>query len=211
MVPATTRKQSCGRTALLEPPGGIDQDGILAKTAKGVVSLVSKLFSPLTQKEGVRTVQKAFRMREIFQTTGIGLLYIVVLDAFIATNTAQAQIILTSPTVHEYATRSGRVVRCTLPMNGKITPSPKVKEIKRYRRHHFLNGYAYMGLRPDTDITPTDYSHDADYKWTEYLEISYGVVAENRDHDPDAEPGGTNSEKYKLFDEAGYHHHGDEF
>lgn len=96
-------------------------------------------------------------------------------------------------------------------MNGKITASPKVKEVKSYRRHHFLNGSAYRGLRPDADTPPDDYSYIADYKWTQYFDVSYGVVAENRDHNPDAEPGETNSEKYKLFNDGGYSRHGNEF
>ena len=87
-------------------------------------------------------------------------------------------------------------------MNGKITASPKVKEVKSYRRHHFLNGSAYRGLRPDADTPPDDYSYIVDYKWTQYFDVSYGVVAENRVHDPDAESGETNSEKYKLFNEG---------
>ena len=48
---------------------------VRSKIKEKVVSLVSKLFSAQTQKEGVRPVQKAFRLRELFQTAGIGTIY----------------------------------------------------------------------------------------------------------------------------------------
>ena len=49
--------------------------GLLARMVKGVVSFLQNLLSPQTRKEGVRCGQKAFRLREIFQTTAIGALY----------------------------------------------------------------------------------------------------------------------------------------
>ena len=44
---------------------------LLVKTAKGIVSFVSNLLPSPTPKEGVRSVPKAFRLRELFQTAGI--------------------------------------------------------------------------------------------------------------------------------------------
>lgn len=51
---------------------GIAAAGFLARTAKGVVSLVSKIFPLQTQKAGVRGVQKTSRLGAIFKTPGIG-------------------------------------------------------------------------------------------------------------------------------------------
>lgn len=68
-----------------------------------------------------------------------------------------------------------------------------------------------MQGRSDADLTPDDYSHVAEYKWPEYFDVSFGIVAENRDPDPEAKSGETNSEKYKLFHEARYYRHGDKF
>ena len=48
---------------------------LLAKTAKGVVSLVQNLLPSPTPKEGVQPVQKASRLGAIFPTAGIGTIY----------------------------------------------------------------------------------------------------------------------------------------
>ena len=71
--------------------GGADKDGLLEKTAKGIVFFLQNLFPSRTQKDDVRPVQKAFRLREIFQTAGIGILCTGFLVVFIAPPNAQAQ------------------------------------------------------------------------------------------------------------------------
>lgn len=53
---------------------GIAVAGLLARTVKGIVSLVPNLLS-LTPKESVRPVPKASRLGDIFQTAGLGAIY----------------------------------------------------------------------------------------------------------------------------------------
>ena len=67
---AILRKNGSARTT-----GGADKDGLLAKDAKGIVSFVQNLLPSRTQKEGVRPIQKAFRLVAIFQTASIGAIY----------------------------------------------------------------------------------------------------------------------------------------
>ena len=49
--------------------------GLLARVVKGVVSFLQNLLSPQTHREGVRPVQKAFRLRELLQTAAVGTIY----------------------------------------------------------------------------------------------------------------------------------------
>ena len=69
-VGAILRKIGSARTT-----DGAGKDDLLAKNAKGIVSFVQNFLPSRTQKEGVRPVPKAFRLREVFQTAGIGTLY----------------------------------------------------------------------------------------------------------------------------------------
>ena len=68
--------------------GGVDKDGLLAKTAKGIVSFVPNILPSQTPKEGVHPVPKAFRLRQ----HGLGILCAGFLVAFIAMPNAQAQL-----------------------------------------------------------------------------------------------------------------------
>ena len=54
---------------------GIAVAGLLAKTAQGVVSLFSQLLFPQTPKEGGGKGNGVSRLREIFQTAGIGTIH----------------------------------------------------------------------------------------------------------------------------------------
>ena len=83
---AILRKIGSARTV-----GGAEKNGLLEKTTKGIVSFLQNLLPSRTQKDGVRPVQKAFRLREIFQTAGIGILLTGFLVVFIAPPNAQAQ------------------------------------------------------------------------------------------------------------------------
>ena len=67
-------EQNETRTQKLAMPSS-SAAGLLARMAKGVVSFLQNLLSPLTRKEGVRTDQEVFRLRELSQTTAIGALY----------------------------------------------------------------------------------------------------------------------------------------
>ena len=67
---AILRKIGSARTGV-----GADKDGLLAKDAKGFDSLVQNILFSRTQKESVRPVQKAFRLREVSQTAGVGTIY----------------------------------------------------------------------------------------------------------------------------------------
>ena len=67
-------EQNESTTQKLAKPS-ISAAGLLARMAKGVVSFLQNLLSPLTRKEGVRTDQEVFRLREVSQTTAIGALY----------------------------------------------------------------------------------------------------------------------------------------
>ena len=69
------RETSCGRNSSARAAGGADKDGILAKTAKGIVSFVQNLLPSPTPKEGVHSVQKASRLGAIFPTAGVGTVY----------------------------------------------------------------------------------------------------------------------------------------
>ena len=73
--PALCAGSHSAQERLARTTGGADKDGILAKTAKGIVSFLQNILPSQTQKEGVRPVQKAFRLGAIFQTAGIGTLY----------------------------------------------------------------------------------------------------------------------------------------
>lgn len=56
--------------------GGADKDGLLTRAFKGIVSFVQNLLPYLTQKEGVRPVQKAFCLKP----HGIGMIAILAIN-----------------------------------------------------------------------------------------------------------------------------------
>ncbi len=72
--PALCAGSHSAQERLARTTGGADKDGILAKTAKGIVSFLQNLLSPLTRKEGVRCGQVS-RLATIFQTAGISTIY----------------------------------------------------------------------------------------------------------------------------------------
>ncbi len=72
--------------------------GLLAGAVKGIVSFVQNLLPSPTQKEGVRPVQKSFRLKQhgIGLIDGLGILCTGFLVVFVAIPDAQAQL----PDIH---------------------------------------------------------------------------------------------------------------
>ena len=107
-----------------------------------------------------------------------------------------------------YDAITGQRVSVTSAMSGTITAIPSINEINSFKRTETVSDYTLHWRRLTTGTTvdtktQSEHGYSAGHKWTEYFDVNFDMVVDNPDYDPDAEPGESNSEKYKIEDGGG--------